>query len=85
MIVCRCEMMLCVPPRVSCAQVPGSDLHDPKYVVNMANMVRYSRSRLVKCTIRDKYGKETARIMEVRRAVWGCWLVGSSRRSVSLV
>lgn len=46
-------------------QVPGSDMQNPRYVVNMANMVRYMRSRLVKCTLRDKYGKETARILEV--------------------
>lgn len=48
-------------------QIPGSDPQNPKYVVNMANMVQYIRSNLVKCTARDRYGKETARILEVRR------------------
>ena len=47
------------------AQIPGSDAQNPRYVVNMANMVQYMRSNLVKCTVRDRYGKETARIMEV--------------------
>lgn len=48
------------------AEIPGSDAQNPRYVVNMANMVQYIRSNLVKCTVRDRYGKETARIMEVR-------------------
>lgn len=31
-------------------------------------MVQYIRSNLVKCTVRDRYGKETARIMEVKQS-----------------
>lgn len=46
-------------------QIPGSDAQNPRYVVNIANMVQYIRSNLVKCTARDRYGKETARIVEV--------------------
>lgn len=49
-------------------QIPGSDPQNPRYVANMANMVRYMRSKLVKCTVRDRYGKESARIMEVMRS-----------------
>lgn len=46
-------------------QIAGSDAQNPRYVVNIANMVQYIRSNLVKCTVRDRYGKETARIIEV--------------------
>ncbi|CAN0128135.1 unnamed protein product [Ascophyllum nodosum] len=45
--------------------IHGSDRQNPKYMVNIATMVQYIRSRLVKCTMRDRYGKETARIMEI--------------------
>ena len=62
----RCDAFQFVAMHDNAAQIPGSDAQNPRYVVNMANMVQYIRSNLVKCTVRDRYGKETARIMEVR-------------------
>ncbi|CAM9806513.1 unnamed protein product [Scytosiphon promiscuus] len=56
---------LCTDLTNMVSKIPGSDPQNPKYVVNMANMVQYIRSNLVKCTARDRYGKETARILEI--------------------
>ena len=51
-------------------QISGADPQNPRYVVNMANMIRYMQKTLIRCTIRDKYGAESGRIIEVRP-----WLV----------
>lgn len=61
----RFELCFCCVLSCFVSQIPGSDAQNPRYVVNMARMVRYIKSNLVKCTVRDKYGKETARIVEV--------------------
>lgn len=63
------DFLLCFPDDCGSfffVQIPGSDAQNPRYVVNIANMVQYIRSNLVKCTVRDRYGKETARIVEVK-------------------
>ncbi|CAN0125100.1 unnamed protein product [Ectocarpus sp. 6 AP-2014] len=56
---------LCTDLTSMVSKIPGSDTQNPRYVVNMAKMVQYMRGNLVKCTARDRYGKETARIMEI--------------------
>ncbi|CAM9690149.1 unnamed protein product [Pylaiella littoralis] len=56
---------LCTDLTSMVSKIPGSDPQNPRYVVNMAKMVQYMRSSLVKCTARDRYGKETARIIEI--------------------
>ncbi|CBJ29991.1 conserved unknown protein [Ectocarpus siliculosus] len=56
---------LCTDLTSMVSKIPGSDTQNPRYVVNMAKMVQYIRGNLVKCTARDRYGKETARIMEI--------------------
>ncbi|CAM9353777.1 unnamed protein product [Ectocarpus sp. 4 AP-2014] len=56
---------LCTDLTSMVSKIPGSDTQNPRYVVSMAKMVQYIRSNLVKCTARDRYGKETARIMEI--------------------
>ncbi|CAM9459227.1 unnamed protein product [Ectocarpus fasciculatus] len=56
---------LCTDLTSMVSKIPGSDTQNPRYVVNMAKMVQYIRSNLVKCTARDRYGKETSRIMEI--------------------
>ncbi|CAM9233123.1 unnamed protein product [Discosporangium mesarthrocarpum] len=47
------------------AKVPGGNSQDGHYVMNMGAMVQYMKSKLVKCTINDRYGKESARIFEL--------------------
>lgn len=67
--MCVCVCFVCL---LLFSQIPGSDAQNPRYVVNIANMVQYIRSNLVKCTVRDRYGKETARILEVRTYICTC-------------
>eukprot|EP00752_Nemacystus_decipiens_P005102 g4630.t1 len=56
---------LCTDLTSMVSKIPGSDVQNPRYVVNIGKMVQYIRSNLVKCTVRDRYGKETARIVEI--------------------
>lgn len=55
-------------PTIYFVKIPGSDAQNPRYVVNMTNMIRYIQKNLIRCTVRDKYGVETARIVEVSLA-----------------
>ncbi|CAM9391906.1 unnamed protein product [Sphacelaria rigidula] len=56
---------LCSDLTAMVSKISGADPQNPRYVVKMADMIRYMQKTLIRCTVRDKYGAETGRIMEI--------------------